>query len=250
MEQMYQELGKGINPYGLDYPRCLEPRHEHRRMEVTLSESSAEQQPEQVSRQTQMIISSQVSQLMNHTAQAVAETNYEDDPPFLPPKDHYRPCAEEHLDTYLNRADVVEAIHANPKTLPWRACSNRVEYSRDDNLNPVVDLYRDLLKSADRGDVNLKIMIFSGDDDSVCSLVGTQTWIWDLGVKARGRDTWNPWTVEKQTAGFVTQFHLDNPDSSFVFVTVRGAGHEVPAYRPMEALELLIHYLNDDWSKK
>jgi hypothetical protein len=38
--------------------------------------------------------------------------------------------------------------------------------------------------------VNLHMLVFSGDDDSVCSLAGTQMWIWDLGVKAKGQHTY------------------------------------------------------------
>ena len=31
------------------------------------------------------------------------------------------------------------------------------------------------------------------------------------------------------------------------FVTVHGAGHEVPLYKPMEAFEMLKRYLNHSW---
>ena len=126
-------------------------------------------------------------------------------------------------------------------------CSDIVKYSRKDSNDNVVDLYRTIVKMMDKGSVDLDLLVFSGDDDSVCSLAGTQTWIWDLGSKARGRHTWTPWAVDNQTSGFQTRFHLQNKNSSFVFATVHGAGHEVPSYRPKEALELLRRYLHRDW---
>jgi carboxypeptidase C (cathepsin A) len=249
MEQMYQELGKGINPYGLDFPRCLEAKRTHHRRiqkkKTTEESTMTTDTSSQSSQQTQVVFSSQITQLMNHTSAAFSHAM--GNPPFLPPQDHYRPCAEEHLDDYLNRLDVVQAIHANPETLPWTSCSSRVHYSRQDTLTSMVDLYKELVHTIDGRDTNLKLLVYSGDDDSVCSLAGTQAWIWDLGVKAKGQYTWQPWKVKNQTAGFVTRFHLNNPHSSFVFVTVHGAGHEVPSYRPMEGLEVLKNYLSGKW---
>ena len=49
---------------------------------------------------------------------------------------------------------------------------------------------------------------------------------------------WKPWKFNGQTAGFLTEFDLGVTNSSFTFVTVHGAGHEVPAYRPAEAFAM------------
>ena len=53
---------------------------------------------------------------------------------------------------------------------------------------------------------------------------------------------------KNQTAGYLTEFELgpDN-DSSFSFVTVHGAGHEVPAYKPAEALDLFESFFSGVW---
>lgn len=59
---------------------------------------------------------------------------------------------------------------------------------------------------------------------------------------------WRPWTYNNQTAGYLTEFDLgqDN-DSTFSFVTVHSAGHEVPAYKPAEALALFQSFLSGVW---
>jgi carboxypeptidase C (cathepsin A) len=76
------------------------------------------------------------------------------------------------------------------------------------------------------------MFVFSGDDDSICSTVGTQEWIYDLGVAPMVGHLWKAWKVEEQTAGFATHFDLGkDTDATFTFATVHGAGHEVPAYR-------------------
>lgn len=53
--------------------------------------------------------------------------------------------------------------------------------------------------------------------------------------------------MNNQTAGYITEFDLGETDSSFFFVTVHGAGHEVPAYRPVEALSLFKSFFNGSW---
>ena len=59
---------------------------------------------------------------------------------------------------------------------------------------------------------------------------------------------WQPWKVQNQTAGYLTEFNLGKQSgSSFLFVTVHGAGHEVPAYRPIEAFALFESYFTGEW---
>jgi cathepsin A (carboxypeptidase C)/serine carboxypeptidase-like clade 2 len=45
-------------------------------------------------------------------------------------------------------------------------------------------------------------------------------------------------------AGYATKW----ADQKLAFVTVHGAGHEVPAYKPEVALTLWKKYLNGEWT--
>ena len=82
----------------------------------------------------------------------------------------------------------------------------------------------------------------------VCSTASTQYWIWNIGAQPLPEKMWRPWTYNNQTAGYLTEFDLgqDN-DSTFSFVTVHSAGHEVPAYKPAEALALFQSFLSGVW---
>ena len=286
---MYEEVGRNINPYGLDYPVCHE---DGTSSSGSHSQSSTSANPHPRNKwQTMFSSSNQVSQLFDQTTSSAAQNAM--DPSFLPPQDRYRPCSDEHLELYLNRLDVQRAIHVEEQEPPgsyyyWKACTTKVHYSRQDTTTPQIDLYRDLihriqhvnnrhsssstnhmsshgtaatssssLSSFANANANanaIHILIYSGDDDSVCSLAGTQSWIWDLGVEPIAQERWKPWQVNDQTAGFVTRFHMvggssssSSSSSTLTFVTVHGAGHEVPAYRPMEALEMLRNYLHGQW---
>jgi len=248
MGEMWASFGDGtkggINPYALDYPTCIkdDPVWEHagyriqnadrrRRLGGTYKEFTVPVKDIQVQ-------SSQLAYLMNLTRAG---------PNFSPLDDgQYKPCAEQHLFDFLDTPAVREALHVSPKiTKPWAKCGG-IHYSAHDVNVPANPLYQELIQQGVDGKHNLTMMVYSGDDDAICSTAGTQQWIWEMGVDPLV--TWNPWKVAEQTAGFVTHFDLgDKTDASFSFVTVHGAGHEVPAYRPIEALTLFENYLNGQW---
>ena len=88
----------------------------------------------------------------------------------------------------------------------------------------------------------LDILVYSGDDDSVCGLWGTQEWMNQLGL-ADVVTRWAPWKdAEGQPAGFVTQWA-----NNVTLATVHGGGHEVPTYTPAVALQLFQWYLDRTW---
>ena len=95
------------------------------------------------------------------------------------------------------------------------------------------------------GKDNFKVMVYSGDDDSICATLGTQQWVWDMGFTAS--ETWTPWHFQNteddgQVAGFTTKFK-----EGMSFVTVHGAGHMVPQTRPAQSLQLMSAFVADDW---
>jgi carboxypeptidase C (cathepsin A) len=149
----------------------------------------------------------------------------------------YQPCEEDFTANYLNRADVQQAIGAKLKAnTTWMSCSQYVNYNRDDGQNPMQGYYNKIIDSG----ANLKILVYSGDDDSICATEGTQEWIFNLGYQYT--NLWEPWIVENQTAGYVTQF-----EGQLTFLTVHDAGHEVPAYRPVRGLDLWKRFLQGSW---
>ena len=89
----------------------------------------------------------------------------------------------------------------------------------------------------------------SGDDDSVCATLGTQQFIWDLGLEVLS--PWQPWFMDdgpkcpgpacKQVGGYAVSF------DGLSLVTVHGAGHLAPATRPAQALEVLRRFLAGSW---
>lgn len=150
----------------------------------------------------------------------------------------YQPCAENFMTTYLNRQDVQVAIGVVPGS-KWSMCA-AIDYSIDDVNSPMMPVWSWILKNSD-----LDVMIYSGDDDSVCATLGTQQFIWNGidGVKAVEGKEWKVWQVEGQNAGFASDFAVEGSRATFRFVTVHGAGHMVPATQPERSLALLKIFL-------
>ena len=162
----------------------------------------------------------------------------------------YEPCEDVYSTNYLNKLEVKIALHVH-EDLEWEECSRTTKYNLADKMLPMEKYYRIILNS--KTHPNLRVLVYSGDDDSVCGTIGTQRWIYDLGFETES--LWETWYNEEgQTAGFITKFKTElktefktefRKQSRFSFITVHDAGHEVPTYKPKDALELFEMYINN-----
>lgn len=100
-----------------------------------------------------------------------------------------------------------------------------------------LDKYRKLLGN------DLEVLIYSGDADSVVNFIGTQRWITeDNGLALKPASPWRAWLgPDNQIAGYHQRFEL-----GLTFKTVKGAGHMVPAVRPLHGLHLFDCFLFGD----
>mgnify|MGYP003932752155 CR=1 FL=1 len=89
---------------------------------------------------------------------------------------------------YLNKAEVQAAIHvAGPGSVQWGVCSDAINegYNQDDVAAPMMPIWKELVKHPE-----LNLLVYSGDDDSICATSGAQLWIWGMGAP---HDKWRPW---------------------------------------------------------
>ncbi|CAK9186011.1 unnamed protein product [Ilex paraguariensis] len=143
----------------------------------------------------------------------------------------YDPCTEKYAEVYYNRPDVQKALHANTTKIPykWTACSESLNRNWNDTDVSVLPIYRELIAS------RLRIWVFSGDVDSVVPVTATRYSLANL--KLATKIPWYPWYVKNQVGGWTEVYE------GLTFVTVRGAGHEVPLFKPRAALQLLRSFL-------
>lgn len=145
----------------------------------------------------------------------------------------YDPCVPEHTATYLNRPDVQAALHANVTKIPynWTHCSNNIP-NWTDAPHSVLPILKKLVVGG------LRIWVYSGDADGRVPVTSTRMSLTKLGLKTI--QEWTPWYTDKRQVGGWTIIY-----DGLTFVTVRGAGHQVPGLKPKQALQLIKHFLDN-----
>ena len=84
----------------------------------------------------------------------------------------------------------------------------------------------------------IKMLIYSGTDDSILPFNGTLNSIEKMGLKIVYE--WSKYYLsEKQVGGYYVVY--DN----MVFATVRGSGHEVPKDRPEAAYNIIDKFIKN-----
>ncbi|KAK1434758.1 hypothetical protein QVD17_00508 [Tagetes erecta] len=143
----------------------------------------------------------------------------------------YDPCTEQHSKVYFNLPEVQDALHVYHTNISrtWETCSGVVGMHWKDSPTSVLDVYQELISSG------LRIWIYSGDTDAVIPVTSTRYSIDALNLTTIG--PWRAWYDDGQVGGWTQTYE------GLTFVTVRGAGHEVPLHKPKQALTLVKSFL-------
>jgi len=143
----------------------------------------------------------------------------------------YDPCIDNYVDAYLNTPSVQKAIHANVTNLPyaWSQCSDFQNWT--DSASTMLPTYRGLIAAG------LRILLFSGDTDAVVPVTSTRLSI--NALKLPVETPWYAWVDGEEVGGYSVIY------KGLRFATIRGAGHEVPAFQPSRALTLFKYFLKE-----
>jgi hypothetical protein len=184
---MHEEIGDNIDPYALDYPVCLNPVRTSERFWF-LKE----------------VVRGALGRPIQLFYQNILENKVVVDGDFASEFDHvgnYQPCESNWMTDYLNEKSVQTAIHAVLKgKVLWQVCGG-VNYDSSSSLIPMEPTWKWIIAN----DPGLHITIVSGDDDSVCGTLGTQSWIYDMGYPISSE--WSAWTdANGQTGGYLIKF--------------------------------------------
>ncbi|KAL3616297.1 Serine carboxypeptidase-like 20 [Castilleja foliolosa] len=141
------------------------------------------------------------------------------------------PCTDDEVATaWLNNKAVRKAIHAESEKVAgrWDLCTGRIRLYHDSGS--MIKYHKNLTSKGYRA------LIYSGDHDMCVPFTGSEAWTRSVGYKIV--DEWRPWMVKDQVAGYIQGY-----DKNFTFLTIKGAGHTVPEYKPVEALEFYTRFL-------
>jgi cathepsin A (carboxypeptidase C)/serine carboxypeptidase-like clade 2 len=122
-------------------------------------------------------------------------------------------------------------LHVEGSPVQWVDCQPFISKYFTKSLSSLPK-YRNILGKG------LKALIYSGDADSVVNFIGTERWITQDGLNLTEVGPWRSWLgPDKQIAGYVQDF------DGLTFKTIKGAGHMVPAVRPLHGLNLFECYV-------
>ena len=83
-----------------------------------------------------------------------------------------------------------------------------------------------------------RVLVYSGDHDSVVPFLGTQAWVRSLNYPIV--DDWRAWHIDGQSAGFTITYAND-----LTFATVKGGGHTAPEYQPERCLAMFGRWISE-----
>uniref|UniRef100_A0A0G4HAN5 Carboxypeptidase n=1 Tax=Chromera velia CCMP2878 TaxID=1169474 RepID=A0A0G4HAN5_9ALVE len=143
------------------------------------------------------------------------------------------------LGKWIHREDVKSALHVKGSWVEHDGWPEHYKSTKDD----VRPIYKELMKAG------VRVLIFFGDADPGVPFNGGEFWTSNAGLTES--EGWRAWTVdgERQVGGYVTRY-----EEGLDFVTIRGAGHMVPQYKPEAAYVMFTTFLQDgalpeyDWN--
>ncbi|KAL6841844.1 hypothetical protein ACP4OV_028356 [Aristida adscensionis] len=152
-------------------------------------------------------------------------------PPVTPSMKDYDPCTDYYVEGYFNNPDVQKALHANVTRLRHR-CEVLTRWT--DSATTVLPIIRELLKN------NIRVWVYSGDTDGRVPVTSSRYSVNQLQLPVAAK--WRPWFSSTKGAGEVGGYVVQYK-GNLSFVTVRGAGHQVPSYQPQRSLVLVQSFL-------
>lgn len=142
------------------------------------------------------------------------------------------------MEHYFSLVAVQEAFH-----VPEGASFFSVDNAKNFNYTPTeLDLqpfYKDVAKG--KYDKDIRVLVYNGDTDPSITSFAAQDWTSGLGLQEI--EPWRPWTVDgcRRMGGYVTRY-----EGSLDFLTIRGAGHMVPTYKPDSSFTFLKAWIENE----
>ncbi|CAJ1972652.1 unnamed protein product [Sphenostylis stenocarpa] len=140
---------------------------------------------------------------------------------------NFDPCSDEYTKSYLNLAQVQEALHAKPSE--WSPCS---EVGWTDSPATILPTINRLISSG------IRTWIYSGDTDGRVPITSSRYSV--NALKLPVETTWRPWYSGNEVGGYLVGY------KGLTLITVRGAGHMVPSNQPQRALTMISFFLRGE----
>eukprot|EP00521_Asterionellopsis_glacialis_P015876 CAMPEP_0195304506 /NCGR_PEP_ID=MMETSP0707-20130614/34575_1 /TAXON_ID=33640 /ORGANISM="Asterionellopsis glacialis, Strain CCMP134" /LENGTH=650 /DNA_ID=CAMNT_0040368335 /DNA_START=30 /DNA_END=1982 /DNA_ORIENTATION=- len=136
------------------------------------------------------------------------------------------------LNEYVAHPKVKQALHVS-KDSNFFDGDNGVGFNYSFTEKNLMPFYVEVAKGKYAKE-RVRVVVYNGDTDPSINSFAAQNWTSHLGLEEI--EEWRPWTIDscRRMGGFVTQY-----EGFFDYLTIRGAGHMVPTYKPAAAFSFL-----------
>jgi len=145
----------------------------------------------------------------------------------------------EHVTSYLDRSDVVNALHASSHSGKWVECRGTIHsHFEETKLNASITVLPKVLSK-------LPVLIFAGDQDLICNYVGLEAMMksmtWNGGTGLGTVET-KSWSVNNVPAGtWVTSRNL-------TYAKIFNASHMAPYDVPHITHDMILRFMGVNFS--
>lgn len=164
----------------------------------------------------------------NHTELVSDFDSFVSHPKLKGALNDYKCGGDNAMDKWLADPSVVSALHV-------KAGTSGMRYSQTcGDLRP---LYKELFQKH-------RIIIYSGDVDGCVPYYGSEKWTREMGFRLT--KDWHPWKSDttQQKGAIVAGYAIEY--EHLTLVTVKGAGHMVPQFKPVRALTMFTKFINNE----
>ncbi|KAF9035088.1 alpha/beta-hydrolase [Hymenopellis radicata] len=142
--------------------------------------------------------------------------------------------------TYLDRDDVVRALHAQDHSAKWIECRGRVHSElKEKTLNSSITILPSIIE-------RIPVLIFAGDQDIICNYVGLESMIagmtWN-GETGLGTVQTQSWSVNEKSAGTWVE------SRNLTYAKIFDSSHMVPFDVPHVAHDMMLRFMGVDFSQ-
>jgi hypothetical protein len=152
------------------------------------------------------------------------------------------PCPDGVHALWLNRTDVKRAFNV-PENTFYFSGDNGVGFTYHTSERNVLPIYKQVLLNT-----TLRVLVYNADADPAINSFVTQDKYIDYFKSLPSKpivetSPWRAWTTDgnKYMGGYVTEYN----DGQFVFLTVRGSGHQAPEFKPYPSLAFLDSFVRN-----
>ena len=135
------------------------------------------------------------------------------------------------MEMYANVTEVRDAFHVSQDSYFFSG-DDGIGFNYTLTEKNLMPFYKDV-SIGNYKDLRLRVTVYNGDTDPGINSLVAQNWTNSLGLDEV--QSWRPWTLDScaRMGGYVTRY-----EGEFDFLTIRGAGHMTPTYKPEASFEM------------